>query len=92
MNPVAPTIKLFCWILNHSENAFSVKIQDDEMVDDLKKAIVKEASDIIHVQAHQLDLWQVSDLQLLILLLYKSPYTLCSSTIRYPITTSWSRQ
>jgi hypothetical protein len=35
----APTITLFCWILNESDSLFDIK--DSKMVDHLKDAIVK---------------------------------------------------
>jgi Crinkler effector protein N-terminal domain len=54
-------IKLFCWILGVSNAAFSVKIKDNETVDDLKKAIVKENPvTFAAIDAYQLTLWNVS--------------------------------
>jgi hypothetical protein len=40
-NPPRP-LTLFCWILGVSERPFSVAIEDNRTVDDLKKVIVKE--------------------------------------------------
>jgi Crinkler effector protein N-terminal domain len=55
------TIKLFCWILGVSNNAFSVKIEDNETVSDLKKAIVTEKPvTFADIDADQLELWKVS--------------------------------
>ena len=60
--PAPPTrsITFFCWILNKSEQSFSVDIDDDRTVDHLKKAIVKEKPmAFADVGADELKLWKV---------------------------------
>ena len=36
-------IKLFCFILDYSEDSFSVKVKMDKMVEDLKDEIIRKA-------------------------------------------------
>jgi hypothetical protein len=53
-------ITLFCWILGVSDRPFSVTIEDNRTVDDLKKAIVKEKPNAFtNVDPDQLTLWKV---------------------------------
>jgi hypothetical protein len=39
---MARNIKIFCWILDECDRSFSISIDDDQTVDDLKREIVKE--------------------------------------------------
>jgi hypothetical protein len=53
-------VALFCWILGVSNRPFSIAIEDSAMVDDLKKAIVKEKpAAFANVDPDQLTLWKV---------------------------------
>jgi hypothetical protein len=60
---VAPacTIKFFCWVVDVSDNLFSIKIDNNLTVDELKKAIVKEKPNaFLTVDADELMLYKVS--------------------------------
>ena len=62
MTAINPTraIKVFCWILGVSEAPFSVKIEESETVDDLKKGIVREnPATFAGVDSDELTLWMV---------------------------------
>ncbi|KAF9086616.1 hypothetical protein BGX27_003151, partial [Mortierella sp. AM989] len=53
------TIKLFC-IIDGDSTAFSVKIEPEDTVDDLKDAIKKKQSPLFdHIRASELNLWSV---------------------------------
>ena len=54
-------ITLFCWILDVSENAFPVDIDDSKTVGHLKKAITKEKSATFdNIEPDLLNLHEVS--------------------------------
>jgi len=58
-------ITLFCWILDVSDRSFSVSIEDDRTVDDLKEEIVKKnPRTFSDVDPFQLTLWKVCGLSL----------------------------
>ena len=52
-------LKLFCWVVDRSEDPFSVDITITKTVDDLKKAIKMEME--LDGPAHAFTLWKVSD-------------------------------
>jgi hypothetical protein len=52
---------LLCWILDVSEDSFSVSIKDNRTVDELKNAIKKKKPvTVTNVDAFRLELWKVS--------------------------------
>ena len=58
-NPPQP-IMLFCWILDVSDQSFSVTIQICRTVDQLKEEIVKKKPNTFaDVDPDHLDLWKV---------------------------------
>jgi Crinkler effector protein N-terminal domain len=52
------TIELFCWILDESKEPFLVEIEDNQIVDELKRVIATEGPKPLNI--HQLALWKVS--------------------------------
>jgi hypothetical protein len=55
------TIPLFCWILNVSDQSFSVSIEETRTVDNLKEEILaKKSTMFANIEANQLTLWKVS--------------------------------
>jgi hypothetical protein len=56
-------ISLNCWILGlDNTNVFPVDILPSKTVGHLKDAIKKQKENTLnHIDAHQLDIWQVSD-------------------------------
>jgi hypothetical protein len=53
-------LMLFCWILGMSERPFSVTIEDNRTVDNLKDSIVKKKPAVfINIDPDQLTLWKV---------------------------------
>jgi hypothetical protein len=58
---MARKIKLFCWILDESDFSFSIHIEDNQTVDDLKDAIVKKKPiTLANVEGDKLRLYKVS--------------------------------
>jgi hypothetical protein len=58
-DPPCP-LTLFCWILGMSEQLFSVTIEDNRTVDDLKDSIVKKKPTVfVNIDPNQLTLWKV---------------------------------
>jgi len=56
------TMKLFCWVIDKSENPFSVDVANGETVEDLKKAIIKILPHTLAgLDVDQLSLWKVGD-------------------------------
>ena len=52
-------VKIFCWVLDLSKSAFSVTIEDNLTVDDLKTAIRNKKQALAEVDADDLTLWKV---------------------------------
>ena len=52
---------LFCWILDVSDQSFSVSIQETRTVDNLKEEIpAKKLAMFANIEADQVTLWKVS--------------------------------
>jgi hypothetical protein len=63
MNNQTCSIKLFCWILDVSDQSFSISIDDSQTVDDLKEAIIKtKSTTFANIEADPLELRKVSSI------------------------------
>jgi len=55
-------MKLFCWIIDKSSSPFSVDVQNDDTVYDLKKAVMRENPHALAgLDANQLTIRKVSN-------------------------------
>ena len=55
-------MKLFCWIIEKSDDSFPVDVADDDTVGDLKEAIMKKKPHTLAgLEADELRIWKVSN-------------------------------